>query len=59
MAGTEGIEARKDVLRRFRMGNKFDDLPLFLTPQQLTQVTGEHVTRFGAAFSKAGSPQTR
>ena len=25
------------------MGNKFDDLPLFLTPQQLAQVTGEHV----------------
>ncbi len=25
------------------MGNKFDDLPLFLTPQELAEVTGEHV----------------
>lgn len=25
------------------MGNKLDNLPLFLTPRQLAQVTGEHV----------------
>lgn len=25
------------------MGKRFDDLPLFLTPQELAQVTGEHV----------------
>lgn len=25
------------------MGNKFDDLPPFLAPQQLADITGEHV----------------
>ncbi len=25
------------------MGNRFEELPLFLTPQELADVTGEHV----------------
>lgn len=25
------------------MGNKFEDLPIFLTPTQLAELTGEHV----------------
>lgn len=25
------------------MGTRFDELPLFLTPDQLAQITGEHV----------------
>ena len=38
-AGEFRTEARKDDI----MGNRFDDLPLFLTPLELAQVTGEHV----------------
>ena len=39
-----GTQLERTVSTKGRtMVNKFDDLPLFLTPQQLAQVTGEHV----------------
>lgn len=38
------------------MGNKFEDLPLFLTPQQLAQVTGEHVNSIRRGISEGRIP---
>ncbi len=34
------------------MGTKFDDLPLFLTPQQLAQITGFAKTKEGLLFGE-------
>lgn len=48
--------ARKDDLRRFHMGNKFEELPLFLTPQQLADVTGEHVNSIRRGISEGRIP---
>lgn len=38
------------------MGNKFNDLPLFLTPQQLAQVTGEHVNSIRRGIAEGRIP---
>lgn len=38
------------------MGNKFDDLPLFLTPQQLADVTGEHVNSIRRGITEGRIP---
>lgn len=38
------------------MGNKFEDLPLFLTPQQLAQVTGEHVNSIRCGITESRIP---
>lgn len=51
-AGAFRTEARKDDI----MGNKFDDLPLFLTLQQLAQVTGEHVNSIRRGITEGRIP---
>ncbi len=38
------------------MGNKFEDLPLFLTPLQLAQVTGEHVNSIRRGIAEGRIP---
>ena len=38
------------------MGTKFDDLPLFLTPQQLAQITGEHVNSIRRGITEGRIP---
>lgn len=38
------------------MGNKFEDLPLSLTPLQLAQVTGEHVNSIRRGITEGRIP---
>jgi hypothetical protein len=38
------------------MGNKFEELPLFLTPQQLADVTGEHVNSIRRGITEGRIP---
>lgn len=38
------------------MGNKLEDLPLFLTPQQLADVTGEHVNSIRRGIAEKRIP---
>ena len=38
------------------MGNKIDDPPLFLTPMQLAQVTGEHVNSIRRGITEGRIP---
>ena len=38
------------------MGTKFDDLPLFLTRQQLAQITGEHVNSIRRGITEGRIP---
>ena len=38
------------------MGNRIDDLPLFLTPMQLAQVTGEHVNSIRRGITEGRIP---
>lgn len=39
------------------MGNKFEELPLFLTPQQLADVTGEHVNSIRRSITEGRIPR--
>ena len=38
------------------MGNKLDELPLFMTPRQLAQVTGEHVNSIRRGITEGRIP---
>lgn len=38
------------------MGNKFEELPLFLTPQQLADVTSEHVNSMRRGITEGRIP---
>ncbi|WP_165043059.1 helix-turn-helix domain-containing protein [Adlercreutzia sp. ZJ138] len=38
------------------MGNKFEELPLFLTPQQLAHLTGEHVNSIRRGITEGRIP---
>ena len=38
------------------MGNKFEELPMFMTPRQLAEVTGEHVTSVRRGITEGRIP---
>ena len=38
------------------MGNKFDELPMFMTPRQLAEVTGEHVNSVRRGITEGRIP---
>lgn len=46
----------KGTRERIPMGNKLEDLPLFLTPQQLADVTGEHVNSIRRGIAEKRIP---
>lgn len=38
------------------MGNRFDELPMFMTPRQLAEVTGEHVNSVRRGIAEGRIP---